>query len=662
MRFIVTVALVSLVLGCTKAGRVAMLDVPATGESLIVPGIDLAKYDSLYQGFDGVYLSIDRTVEHSGQKEASVLGALLSGPGGVWSYGLVHKEDYLILNPEASQLTIWKITYKPNKFYLRVKYPDGKVTLYGKLDLQEVKKSKWRSDYQIAIPNVVRGTRVTLGYEDVTSATYYMPPLEEEFYLQYIYPCESLSFSYGYPNWWTVQVKNIAAGVQVPYAVNDIAEKRKTVISYTATDVPALKLEPFSPPYKFMAPYLQLQVTHLVMGDIKPDLIDSWSELAKRYRKYLFKKVSKTSDQLSKTTDSLVAGLQTQDEKIEAISSFVANSIDLYWEDNDGDPRKTLKLKKGSPADVVGLAQAMLEGVAVTTDIILVHDVDDGYYDPAFISPSQFGTIGLLVTADGVRRGVFPLSKYVPSSLTPANYLGQSAISVDEATSAREIELPYPDSNWYHDLVEANITIDTLGDMVVEERHNSSQLSASMMRGWFEEYRGNDLEKWLKTYMLFGSSDVVMDTVITSNDSTRAQPFEFTLKYRVRNAVTVTPDAIIAQTANIIALGGKEPLESDSTKRRNPIYATADHTYARTIRISAPAGFHLPQSPAPVNISNTLGSLVSEFLANGNEVIIEQKATVLRGNRPKQEYPQLLELLGPSSGAAIPSLVFEKVN
>jgi hypothetical protein len=662
MRLITAIVLVSLVLGCTKAGRVAMLDIPVTAESMVVSSIDLARYDSLYQGYDGVYLSIDRTVEHSGQKEASLWGALLSAPGGVWSYGLVHKEDYLILNPEASDLTIWRIGYKPDKCYLRVQYPNGSVKLYGKADLQEVKLSKYFSGYQIAIPNVVRGTRVTLGYEDVISITYYMPPLEEDFHLQYFYPCEKLSFSFGYPNWWTVQVKNIAAGVQVPYDVNDVPEKKKIVLSYSAVQVPALKAEPFSPPYKLVAPYLQLRVTNLTMGDFKPDLIDGWGELAKRYRKYLFKKVSKTSDQLSRVTDSVVTGKITADEKIEAITSFVANTIDLTWEDNDADPRKTLKLKKGSAADAVGLAQAMLAEAGTFSDIILVHDVDEGYYDPQFISPSQFGTMGLLVTADGTKRGVFPLSKYVPSTLTPVNYLGQCAISVDEVTSAREIELPYPDSNWFDVAIDAKIVIDTLGEIAVEERHVSSKLSACEMRAWFEEYRGTDLEKWLKTQMMFGSSDVVVDTVIISSDSIRTRPFEYTLRYRVRNAVTITPDEIIAQTSHIRSLSGNDPLESDTTKRRNPVYAAADHSYSRNITISVPSGYHLPKMPAPISVSNSLGSLVSEYQSDDKGVTISQRATLLRGTRPKKEYPRLLEILGPSSGAAIPSLVFEKLN
>lgn len=663
LRLITTAVIMSLLLGCTRAGRVAMLEVPVSAESMVIPDIDLAKYDSLYKGFDGVYLSIDRTVEHSGQKQGSVLNALFSGPvESVWSYGLVHKEDYLILNPEATELTIWRMNYKPNKCYLRVKYPDGTVELFGKNDLKEVKLTKRASGYQIAIPNVVRGTRVTLGYEDALSVTYYMPPLEEDFYLQYTYPCEKLAFSFGYPNWWTVQVKNIAAGVHVPYDIHDVPEKKKSVIAYTATDVPALKVEAFSPPYKFVAPYLQLRVTNLKMGDVEPDLIDGWHELAQRYRKFLFKKVSKTSDQLSRVTDSVMIGMQTPNEKIEAITSFVANEIDLTWDDNDGDPRKTLKLRKGTPADAVGLAQAMLEQAGVHTDIILVHDVDDGFYDPQFISPSQFGAIALLVTVDGIRRGVFPLHKYLPSSLTPENYLGQSAITVDESTADREIELPYPDSNWFSYSVEASMVIDTLGEIRVEERHISTSLSAAEMRAWFEEYRGTELEKWLKSQMMFGSSDVVVDTVITSNNSKRTSPFEFTLRYRVRNAVTFTPDEVIAQTANIRNLGGKEPLDSDASKRRNPIYSVADVSYSRRIHIVVPTGYHLPQAPSAVNVSNAIGTLASEYRADSNEVTIIQKSTINRGSHPKNEYPLLLELLGTSSGAAIPSLVFEKVN
>jgi len=82
-------------------------------------------------------------------------------------------------------------------------------------------------------------------------------------------------------------VKNIGRNDSIPYIVRRDPEHRKTILTCTASNVPAVKNEPYDPYFKEMAKYLEFMVTSFEMGNARYTAAKDWSDLISRNRKSL---------------------------------------------------------------------------------------------------------------------------------------------------------------------------------------------------------------------------------------------------------------------------------------------------------------------------------------------------------------------------------------
>ena len=92
------------------------------------------------------------------------------------------------------------------------------------------------------------------------------PLLYHDVPLQFRVPCEKLTYSYAYPDWWRVRIKNTDHRKKPKLSYKSDAESKKQILTYTAENVPAVVDEPFSPYFKQMANYLELMVINLSHG------------------------------------------------------------------------------------------------------------------------------------------------------------------------------------------------------------------------------------------------------------------------------------------------------------------------------------------------------------------------------------------------------------
>jgi hypothetical protein len=344
-------ALALMAIGCVQPVRLSSLEVPDETYQQATP-VDVAAYAAKYPTYDGVMLEVEETIEHSGLMEDAksglgVFGALVKN----WVYSHVYREKYIILNPEARWLSTYELSYKPDKLYMITISPSGQVTHFAKTDLQTVKDDKGRERYKIAFPRVEKGTVVEVGWENIYNVNKYPPPLEQDIKLQFAIPCERLKFTFAYPDWWTIATKRLGPSKQVPVVrVPDEAAKKISMI-YEVTDVPALRPEPYSPPFKQIARYLQFQVTSFVMMGLtwKSDM--NWNSIVDGFRMYALKKTREQSWDVKRIADSVTAGAVTTREKVSRTVSWVSRAIDPSEKSNNADPEKTLSRRAGNIYD-----------------------------------------------------------------------------------------------------------------------------------------------------------------------------------------------------------------------------------------------------------------------------------------------------------------------
>ena len=134
-KFIPIILLGLLFASCTSSKRLSYLVEPEINPNQ-PKKIDVAKYDSLFSGYDGVYLRVNNTIEHSGKKESasqglgSLLGGLVGSMTKEWTYSRIMETEYVVLNPDNSRLTTVSYRWKPDKMYVHVTNPDGSVVRY----------------------------------------------------------------------------------------------------------------------------------------------------------------------------------------------------------------------------------------------------------------------------------------------------------------------------------------------------------------------------------------------------------------------------------------------------------------------------------------------------------------------------------------------------
>jgi hypothetical protein len=658
LRLILGLSLLALLAGCTESSRIAHLVAPEASITQLPP-TDVAQYTRKYPDYDGVMINVEQTIEHSGIKEDAssglgILGSFVKS----WTFSRVYKERYIVLNPEARWLTTYSLNYKPDTLYMLTISPSGKVTWFGKDDLKKYRDDDGWDRYKIAFPRVEKGTIIEIGYEDSYTAQYFFPPIDHDIVLQYPIPCEHLKFTYAYPNWWTVANKQIAPGFEVPITASDSTEVKKRLLVYEKADIPALRPEPFSPPFKQMAMYYQFMVTDLEMKGTKWHSQKTWADLAKQFRKYVIKKVEKRSDEVQHLTDSVTAGVTDNTDKLDRIVTWVSRNIERSGRSNHADPLKTLTEKKGTVYDMTGLAQAMLYAAGIGSSFLLVHDAEDGYFDPNYISEDQIHAPALRVEVSQAGLIVFPWIKDLPLGLTPGQYQGQTAIVVSEEGGGGDLNLPIVATSRDMILDSLTITLDSSGATHVVERRTFDGMPAYRMRRELERLEVQARDDSVKALVAHKNTDLTALSYSLTNDTLWEVPLTINFTYDLQNLIAVAPEEAIFQTVGLFS-PIPEVEDFDTLTRQNPIWIETPTEYRKQVVLKYPESW-TPTTPVDsVWFENEFGIVISQNQVGHGLLTISQKASLKKTHETKAKITDLADLVGTGSKASIPVIVFK---
>jgi hypothetical protein len=651
-RAIVGIAIALTAGGCTQSTRISSLQMPEETVRQVTP-VDVAAYTAKYPTYDGVMLEVERTIEHSGIKDVP-LGALFKG----WVFSYVFREKYIILNTEARWLSTYELPYKPDKLYMAAVSPSGQVSYFGKTDLQVVKDDKGHERYEIAFPRVEKGTVVEVGWEESYDVYGYHPaPLGHDITLQYAIPCEHLKFTFAYPDWWKINIKQLAPMHTIPFRTEQDEAAKKTMLVYEASDIPALRPEPYCPSFKQVSAYLQFRVTSLEMQGIKWDPELTWSNFAENFRTYAIKKAAKRSKDVARVADSLIAGAATAREKVERIVSWVSGTIEPSYSSNNADPGKTLSSRRGTIYDITCLAQAMLLEADITSDYLLVHDADDGWFDPAYVSEDQLWSPALSVETDSLPCLVFPWIKRLPTSIIPDKYSGEAALQVEERVAGTIVTLPQGGNRDNTTEQQTEVTVDTAGRLNVVQVQTVKGISAYNIRYELDKMDAAERRKMVDSMLAIKGADLAIDSFTIENDSLYAEPLVFRFYYTIRNLVAITPEEIVVQTADLL----KPALESkslDSMDRQNPVWIHHDEQLSNTVVIHYPDTWGLTTPLQDGQIENGFGVRSCEYQQEPGRLTVKQSTLLKKCQEPREKIADLVKLIGIGSGTTAPALVF----
>lgn len=664
LKLLVAATVLTLV-GCTVPKRVTVLEMPDTTTTTLPP-VDITPYLNYADVYDGVYLDVDNVIEHA---------AIQTTPDGIskdfWFYSRVFKKRYIVLNPEAQSFTTFEIGFKPDKLYLRSTSPRGEVHRYGLTDLKQVLSSKDDYDYKFAFPHVEKGTVIDIGYEWTYSVARLMPPLEEDIPLQYTVPCEHLRFRFSCPESWQIHIKADTPGVHAPVERTTDPNNHMLFLTYEASHVPAFKMERFSPPVGQSSPHLTFRIGDIFVAGQFIKSIDSWDKVVEQLFKYelgkaeIFqdptqqrKQSNELPEALRKLADSLGRIATTRFDTVEAVNRYVSTAIKLAGKPHAGNAAATLLAKKGGRFDIASLEMTLLELLQIPSNLVLLHDRDDGGFDRAFVSMSQFSTLGVRVRLDTTDCLLFPWVKNLPITFIPPSFRGEPAVVLGDRSINSMWTVPVEQSgvNRIEQAVSASID----SEMVI---HSKTALlfegaNAFSMRRAIEELKSADATDSLRHWLLPVSANIQFDSLQLVNDTDYYRPLNVNLFYKIPNAISVTPEEIIVRIGDLMSPIWGYRVAEDSSTRTQDVDVDFPHSYRRLLTLATPHGWTLTSNTTDQRDENQFGSSQYTVRFGNDSLTVDQATTMLRTRQPKEQIGRLQELLFGKPGVESGTLIF----
>lgn len=654
MRFFLLFAgLVGLFSACTPPATLSRTDLASRPLSTLpdLGAIDIEALAVEHEGEDGVFLNSILTIEHTfGLPQVYA-----------WDYISDRQLQYVVLDPEADWLTTQTVRVGEggtlDGLYSRVTTPDGAVTIYTTEDAIR-NEEDGVTTYKFAYPTVERGTLI----EESSRVSYkvgndFFPPLREDLRLQSGVPTQNLEVRYVYPASWGMQVKQIRPRV-IPEleTIPNYNQSGKTMVRYVATDVPGYAEEEYAPYFKETGEYLELQVTGIsAIGYSGPT---SWDAFADDFSDFAFRKGGLFSNPVKTATQQAVRDESVSDSlKLVQIVRWVQDNIEVGRTDKN-DLNTVVSERKGNPLLICGLTQGMLDRVGIESQFLLIHPLQEGYFDQTFISASQFSIPAVGATVDGREYVVFPFLKGLPVTIVPAPFQGAMALRVTPDGFGGFQTIPDVDVERYAVDNEYHVTVREDGQIEVEERQILRDIAAWSVRDGLKDLDEQELEDEIRERLTYNEGEIEDLQYEFVGLGEFGSPFEIQIRYTIPNLVTITPEEVIVQTAGLLSPASLSSTLIDLDDRQHPIRIYYDTQTNTRITLNYPASWTLATELEDVAQANRFGAVRGVYALSPGRIEAEQSVTLKEIQAPREDYADFLDLTGSRSGLFVPTLVF----
>jgi hypothetical protein len=644
--------------GCETSKKTIFLDKPST----MLPTnltIDLASYLSRYGDKDGVYLSVSESFEHSGESSESMNTF-------VWKFHHVRQIAYVVINPDAQNLTTFGVRVRSNQalkdVFLKHTSPSGQVHAYSLAHLRQEKNSDGSVTYKFVYPSIEKGSLIEEGYEIEYRDLLRYPPLSHEVALQYDYPIEKIKFRYAYPNWWNINVKRLRGDYTLPVREERDVANKKIVLVYEAKDVQPYASEPFAPFRKEVVDYVELMITHLRMGGLFYTATSSWDMIARQLESY----ASIKSDYLKRIPQSiktqaavLTRTCSTDLQKLDTVTTYLQQNVVVSSEAKDNKLQTVLQKRIGHPVAITGLAQALLIASGVQADYLLIHDAADGYFDRGYVSGTQLSASAIGVVLDGRQYLAFPWIKDLPITHIPENFQGQYALRISPTGSIDLVEVSAGSLIDNESREKYSLIVQDDGTIEVTEEKAFSGSVAYRLRKKLEHLKTDEMEHYVRELLTYTEGEVKLREYQWHHVRDFKVPLELKLRYTIDNLVTVAGSEVILQTGGLLSPSALARVKIESQTRQNPVRIYYNESYRKDIDIRFPAGWKLRTPLTDIKKSNLFGSVAGTYHVDDGHLSARQHIVLSPSLAGPEQYGDLLEIVGVRSLLSVPTLVFE---
>lgn len=436
----------------------------------------------------------------------------------------------------------------------------------------------------------------------------------------------------------TITTKERSGGkiAQTTYSSDEIRFNEQAY-RWVAQDVPGFKEEPFMTTAADYLSKINFELAYVKFPDqpMQP-IMGTWVDLNKSFlESENFGAAIKGSMFLKKTTEEVIAGAATPQERLIAIYSFVKSNVE--W---NGDYRKyltstfkkTLEEKKGSSADINLLLVALLQRAGFTADPVIISTRNHGFIRPEVALSSQFNYAICHVELDGKSILLDATDRMLPIKLLPERCLNGKGYIISE-TSPGWISLSAPKSKIF---ATAELNFSLAGELSGKiEITNDGYDGYAVRRSYFKKGEVDFVKEF--------SHDHNWEIVKSSFENMKNISETAKEKYEFNHSESIG-DATILYVNPIVHLRIDE----------NP-FRLEDQTYPvdfgraveRTLmcKINVPENFVADELPKPkiVMLPNNGGKFTYNVQAAGNTINVISILTINQSLFAQPEYKGLRE-------------------
>lgn len=599
------------------------------------------------------YLSHERTIEHQFYLEQNI-----------WDYVTDIRYQYVVLDPDEERATTFRMGLAEREtvegIHLKATSPSGESTVYTISDLIR-EQEDGRTTYKFAYPRVEFGTVIEESYRlRRAMEKNYQPPLYQDVSLQLSMPVNAMTYRYIYPSLWEMKIKQSSRGMTEAFDLNRGLMAGYTIITAQRNNLAAFRDEPFSPSYKESAPYLEFAVSKIYLPSMGSEPIfegpKNWDELAKNFGKYVFNRRGGTNGPAADQARAIVGAAEPDSVRLAAIVQWVQENIEVS-DDGASDVRGALSSKKADASLICGLTQAMLEESGLDATFVVIHPASEGFFDSSFIHINQFTAPAVLVKIGDKTRVVFPYIEGLPVTYIPEEYQGAQAMKIKETGFDGFVTLPTDDVS--ESLINENVEIalDEDGNASITETATLRSGASYEMRMELKDMDAEERKDMFSERVSY-DGEVKDFTFTVDGEDERGAPLVVTLRYRIEDLLTITPEEIIFQTGGLVAPNSLSSFETKPGERNNPIRIYHDVASEKTIQVRYPQAWKLSTELADVRDETRFGQISGSYASAPGLLTATQRVELRASRAPATAASNLTRLIGTDSRLYVPTLVF----
>lgn len=382
-----------------------------------------------------------------------------------------------------------------------------------------------------------------------------------------------------------------------------------------------------APDFSYYSPHLIFYIKNYTTNSTKNEWLGSVPNLYKMYAKTISKINQTNQNEVKIQTENLIAGLNSDYEKAQAVFNFVQSKINyVAFEDGMGgfiprDAADVLQKKYGDCKDMANLLTEMLKYAKIDAHLAWIgtrdrnytyQDVPSPIVDNHMICNAKLnGSDYFLDATDSYvifpKPSVFIQGKEAMVQLTPEDF---SVISVpvstpEENTTDAKILYKLTNNN-----IEGTSKISLLG-------YNKSDL--------VQQYKSaSDKGEFLKNYSSRYIQNKNSSAITIANDDLSAKPVEINYDFKLEKWVKAMDEQIMFKPILFFPFSDYKI----DAKRKVPVEFRFGKSFTYHYEIDLPEGYKTEFLPENFALKNKLMEGTVHYTSKGNKILVAQSLSV----------------------------------